>query len=194
MPVFNNIEKIPLTILIFTIIWSATLFLAPASLQPGTVVDLDGKANMIDYQSKWNELPIPQRIIYYIGDLHCHQIANRSYFINGNQMPVCSRDVGVFVGCNFGIALVFFVDAKLSPTRAFLNLFIKKKKLEKLEHRRIYVSIILIISALPLVIDGFYQAITAYESTNEIRLITGLIVGIMYSFGTVVFITSEKNK
>jgi uncharacterized membrane protein len=185
-----KLEKIPLILLIISIIWSISIILAPATLKPETIIYLDGRANMFDYQQKWSALPIPHRFIYTIGDLQCHQNYNRSYIINSNQMPVCTRDVGIFFGCNIGIALVFLVDVKLSPTRAFLNLFVKKNRIEKIKDRRNVVLGILVLAALPLLIDGFVQYISNYESTNEIRLITGLLVGIVYSFGVAVLISS----
>ncbi len=185
-----KLDKIPLVLLIISMTWSILLYITPATLAPGTVVDLDGNANMIDYSSLWEELPIPHNAVYYLGDLNCHQKFSRSYVINGNQMPVCSRDVGIFIGCNIGIALVFFVNTRLSPTRAFLNLWVNESKIERFRHRRIFVAIILIIFGLPLVLDGIVQGVTNYESTNDIRLLTGIIFGIMYAYGATVLMTS----
>jgi uncharacterized membrane protein len=105
-------------------------------------------------------------------------------------MPVCSRDVGIFFGCNIGIALVFLVDVKLSPTRAFLSLFMNNNRIEKIKDRRNVVLGILVLAALPLLLDGFVQYITNYESSNPIRLITGLLAGIVYSYGVTVLISS----
>jgi uncharacterized membrane protein len=186
----NKLEKIPLILLIISIIWSISIILAPATLKPNTITYLDGRASMFDYQQKWSTQPIPHQFIYTLGDLQCHQNHNRSYILNSNQMPVCTRDVGLFFGCNIGIALVFLVDVKLSPTRAFLSLFLDKNKIEKIKDRRNIVLGILVIAALPLLFDGFVQYATNYESTNEVRLITGLIVGIIYSFGVTVLISS----
>ncbi len=189
----NKLFRIPLVLLIVSLTWSVLLYLAPASLAPGTVVNLDGNANMIDYSHLWNELPILQRMVYTLGDLNCHQSYTRSFIINGNQMPVYSRDVGIFLGCNIGIALVFFVNTTLSPTRAFLNLWFKEFTIEKFKHRRLIVALILIFCALPIAIDGFLQALTNYESTNVIRLLTGLVFGVMFSYATAVLMTSIAN-
>ena len=151
---------------------------------------MNGNANSIDYDILWSELPIPQRIVYTLGDLHCHQKYSRSFIINGNQMPVCSRDVGIFLGCNIGIALVLFVNTNLSPTRAFLNLFLKEERIKKIKNPKRFVTLILIVSSIPLVLDFLLQSFSDYESTNSIRLITGIIFGIMFSFGVMVLISS----
>jgi uncharacterized membrane protein len=192
--VILKIKKIPLILVILSLVWTISLFVIPATLPPGSVEYLDGNASMIDYQIKWNELPIPQRIVYTIGDLHCHQKHNRSFLINGNQMPVCTRDVGIFAGCNVGIPLVFLINTKQSPTRAFLELFLRKKQNESLKNRRLIVAIILFLCTLPILIDGLLQAFTGYESTNNVRLLTGIIFGIMYSYGTAVLISTIEQE
>ena len=42
----------------------------------------------------WTELDPYAAFIYAFGDLNCHTKSERSWVINGNQMPVCVRDVG----------------------------------------------------------------------------------------------------
>ncbi|MEM4982656.1 MAG: DUF2085 domain-containing protein [Candidatus Bathyarchaeia archaeon] len=36
-------------------------------------------------------------------------MSERSFFINGNQMPVCARCLGLFIGVSFGIILPFII-------------------------------------------------------------------------------------
>ncbi len=186
----KTIKKIPLFLLITSLTWSLLLYLTPLSLAPETVKDLDGRANQIDYISLWNGLPLPQRIVYILGDLNCHQNYNRSFVVNGNQMPVCSRDTGIFIGCNIGIASVFRVVTKNGASRAFLGLFIKESKLEKIRHPKRIIALILFIGTLPLIIDGILQLFTNYESSNGIRFFTGLVFGVICSFAATVLITS----
>ena len=91
--------------------------------------------------------------MYWLGDAECHQLSHRSYFINGNQMPFCARDLGLFLGLAVGFGLVSFYRLKIHPVLALMGF-------------------------LPMAIDGGTQAITNYESNNPLRLITGLIAGI----------------
>jgi uncharacterized membrane protein len=186
----KRLKRIPLILLLVSLIWVIILYATPASLPPGSVVNLDGRANFVDYQAKWKELPVPQNVIYQMGDLNCHQKYERSFIINGNQMPMCARDIGVFLGINIGIALVFFVNTKLTPTRAFLNLFFYEPRIEQFKSRKIVVGTILFIAALPILVDGLAQGLTSYESTNGLRLVTGLIFGLMFSYATVVLMSS----
>ena len=93
------------TILIFIAI---SLFLAPALLPHDYIPEIgeeggsNNRANVIDFNSNWSEMAGDghryEAAIYFFGDFNCHQLPERSYRINGNQQPVCSRDVGMFVG------------------------------------------------------------------------------------------------
>ena len=90
---------ISLILIIVGVIWIVLIVIAPLTLEPGTVIlGEEGKANYVDYPDLWIHLPLFQRIIYGLGDLICHQKTSRSFIINGNQMPVCARDVGLYLG------------------------------------------------------------------------------------------------
>jgi uncharacterized membrane protein len=91
-----------------------------------------------------------------IGDTECHQLANRSFFINGNQMPFCSRDVGLFIGLAVGAGVATFIRYRINPVLALAGL-------------------------VPIAIDGGTQMLTDYESTNTLRLATGVVAGVALS-------------
>ncbi|TFG67847.1 MAG: DUF2085 domain-containing protein, partial [Methanomassiliicoccus sp.] len=84
----------------------------------------------------------------------CHQLADRSYFINGNQMPFCARDLGLFIGLAIGSGIVTFYRYKIHP-------------------------ILVLIGLVPLALDGGVQLLTDYESNNTLRMITGFIAGLV---------------
>lgn len=44
-------------------------------------------------------------IPYAIGDVICHQELERSFVLNGSQLPVCMRDTGIVAGVLLGLAL-----------------------------------------------------------------------------------------
>ncbi|HID73978.1 MAG TPA: DUF2085 domain-containing protein, partial [Thermoplasmata archaeon] len=142
-----------LVFLLITVLVNAALFIAPLTEPPGTVdFGEDGGANIIDKGDVTSRINPIARPIYVFGDATCHQKASRSFFINGNQMPVCSRDVGVYLGLTLG-ALVYL----LFPRRfSFLWLFVL---------------------IVPLALDGLVQLLTPYESNNAVRLVTGLMYG-----------------
>ncbi|MBQ1251411.1 MAG: DUF2085 domain-containing protein, partial [Firmicutes bacterium] len=75
----------------------------------------------------------------------CHCRADRSFFFRGKQFPICARCTGQLVGLVVAIVSLWFY---VPP---------------------IWVSLVLLI---PLVVDGFVQLLTRYESNNIRRLIT----------------------
>lgn len=181
----KRINKITLVLFIISFFYTASLFIAPLTLEPGTVERLDGEANTLTYPEKWEELPTYHRVIYTFSDMNCHQKYYRSFSINGNQVPVCARDVGIFSGISLG----FFAMIMIVPEKGYKDILLKFIPMDSdlSESRKNIVLVILGgLFVLPMAIDGGVQLVTAYESTNIIRLITGLIFG----FGFSVFISA----
>jgi uncharacterized membrane protein len=42
--------------------------------------------------------------LYAVGSVICHQLPDRSFFIDGRQLPVCARCTGLYLGGLFGLA------------------------------------------------------------------------------------------
>ena len=146
-------------IIFFTIflIWSVLQFFAPLSLPQGSVSNLSGLTGVSDNEELFSKMPTPWNVVYSVGDKLCHQKAERSFFINDNQMPFCSRCTAIWLG--LAIGLVFMVFYKIQLNEKFL--------------------FAIIISIIPLGIDGIGQLFGFWESTNITRIITGLTVGIV---------------
>jgi Predicted membrane protein len=81
----------------------------------------------------------------------CHQLPERSFFINGKQFPVCARCTGVTIGQASAI-LYFLLTKKVSLKFALISLSI-------------------------MGIDWGTQAIGLKSSTNLRRLLTGICGG-----------------
>jgi uncharacterized membrane protein len=116
-------------------------------------------------------------LIYAFGDLTCHQMAGHSFFLNGNQMPVCSRCIGIYMGmCLIGAVAVYrvplggFVEALLS--------LLFPKGIERYGNRWILLFSACLLLTCPLTIDGLVQYFTTYESWNGLRVATGFLFGI----------------
>jgi uncharacterized membrane protein len=88
--------------------------------------------------------------------LLCHGIENRCLQLWGVPMPICARSTGIYIG-GAAASLLFLVLPTLRrhplPLRAMLIL------------------------VLPLAIDGVTQLVRLRESTNDLRLATGLLAG-----------------
>jgi uncharacterized membrane protein len=143
-------------------------FLSPMLLPKGSVNDFSGRVGIVNNKEQIDQLPIPINYLYLSGDYLCHQKSERSFFLNENQMPFCARCTAIFIGIVIGLAIMVFFSIVLDERFIFL----------------------IIISLIPVGIDGIGQLIGLWESTNLIRVITGLFVGIMS--GIAIGIISEE--
>ena len=152
---------------VITTIWLALVIASPFMVPRGTLTDLSGLVGVRDNAEAFSQLdPLP-RAVYTIGDSQCHQIASRSYFLNENQMPFCSRDLGLFIGLAAASGVALFLTISVNP-------------------------LFLLFGLVPIGIDGGLQAITSYESTNTIRLGTGVIAGVSLALLLAVFLMTLK--
>jgi len=93
-------------------------------------------------------------IIYKAGSLMCHQQPERSFWLAGHTLAVCARDTGLFAGAFAGATIYALWKRVRLP------------------------GIVAIISCLPLVIDGGTQLLGFRESTNLLRVITGVMAAL----------------
>ncbi len=94
-------------------------------------------------------------LVYEIGDTLCHQKSDRSYFINGNQLPFCTRCTGIWIGMAIGTAITIFRRIELDGKFA----------------------VFIVAFLFPIAIDGTGQLLGFWESINIIRMITGMLAG-----------------
>ncbi|HJM13368.1 MAG TPA: DUF2085 domain-containing protein [Candidatus Thalassarchaeaceae archaeon] len=184
-------------------------FIAPATLPEGFVPELSGRANAIDYayhdswgnqdrgedgrvghnQSlhggtfAWTELNPFFALAYGFGDINCHQKHERSWEINHNQIPLCARDVGIFLGFTIG-CLIFGIRGynRWTVRDTFLSILPDEStsSLYEKDRRLIAVLAIMGLGLIPMGIDGFTQLLlSSYESNNPLRLVTGTVAGIV---------------
>jgi uncharacterized membrane protein len=152
-------------------VWLVLVAISPFLVPSGTLTDLSGSVSVKDNVEQFRDLdPLP-KAIYSIGDVECHQISERSYFLNGNEMPFCARDLGLFMGLAGGFGLVAFYRLKLNP-------------------------ILLMLGLVPLGLDGGIQLVTDYESNNPLRLTTGIIAGVALALiiAQFIFLMQEDKK
>ena len=183
-----------------------SFFLVPYMLPESSVPPLSGRANVIDYSTTaswgnqphtgemghdqpseglfaWTELDAFSAFIYAFGDLNCHQKNERSWQINGNQMPVCARDIGIMLGFTVGCALFGFRGLNRWTVRDTFLSVLPDERLTTLyarDSRLIAVIAIMCIGLVPMAVDGFTQLLMkSYESTNLVRLVTGFAAGLV---------------
>lgn len=96
-------------------------------------------------------------VIYHAFGLFCHQRPDRSYFIEGHKLAVCSRCTGLYAG--FAITLLLYplvrsLRNNVNPPRRYL-----------------------IHAAMPLGIDFSLTFFGFWENTHTSRLLTGVLLG-----------------
>jgi uncharacterized membrane protein len=150
-------SRIPIFIIfLIFLIWILIQIIAPLSVKKGSVNDLSGSTALEDNKKLINNMSFPWGSVYGCGDRLCHQKADRSFFINDNQMPFCSRCTAIFIGLFIGIGIIFFYKIELNEKFFYL----------------------MIISLIPIGIDGVGQILNFWESNNYIRIATGIFIGV----------------
>jgi len=87
----------------------------------------------------------------------CHQLPDRSYFIDGHKFAVCARCMGIYAGFAFTLLLYPLV-------RSLRNVATPPRSL-------------LILATLPLAIDFSLTFFGVWENTHTSRLLTGALLG-----------------
>lgn len=92
--------------------------------------------------------------------IFCHGIPERCLIAWGTPMPICARCTAIYAG----LALV---------ATSFRILPLLRERTAR---------IILYAATIPMAIDGLTQLAQVRQSTNELRLITGLLAGLAFAF------------
>ena len=96
-------------------------------------------------------------VIYHAFGVLCHQIPERSYFIDGHKLAVCARCTGIYGGFTLTLLLYPLIRSlrnATTPPRIFLFL-----------------------AAAPLAIDFSLTFFGIWENTHTSRLLTGALLG-----------------
>ena len=100
--------------------------------------------------------------IYRGFGVFCHQRPDRSYFIEGHKLAVCSRCTGLYAGFAFTLLiypLVRSLRSAATPPRR-----------------------VLFLAAVPLLIDFSLTFFGVWENTHTSRLLTGALLGSVVVF------------
>lgn len=104
---------------------------------------------------------LPEQVLSFfdfIGSLVCHQRTEKTLIVGGRFLPVCTRCTGAYLGLLIGYVILLF----------------RKKKAKGPPN--LWVTLVL---SMPMIIDTVTQTLGMRESTNSLRLITGLFFGVV---------------
>ena len=187
-------SKVLWVLFLISLVWTISIFIVPFTIPPGTVADLEGSANRVDFQELWDTLPPYPKAVYYLGDAQCHQISSRTLYLNDNEMPVCSRDVFIFLFITLGLFAGMLVKRSYYISAGLLSVF--PSKFRDYVNRTIgatwFTIILVTLLVLPVGLDGGLQFLTEYESTNLVRILTGIPTGFIAGFLIAILVKSVK--
>ena len=170
---------------VFILVWTASLFLAPLTIAPGSFAWTMGGANTVDH---WDVYERPAfnafaQAVYVIGDAQCHQMWTRSLWINGNQMPIDARMTSLYIFGAIGLFWAMMTPPSSQASMGIANAFPGRIRrwATKIGVER-FALLVVLLGILPVAIDGFTQlfaSVTQYESTNAVRVLTGVTGGLV---------------
>lgn len=130
-----------------TWVWTATLVAAPSiAVHPGSA----GAAM--------------SALTYMAGSLVCHQMSARSFHLEGAQLPVCARCLGLYVGASLG-ALAWAVRWRRARRR--------RSSIRALKSLRA----VLVIGAAPTIVTVSTAWLGWWDPANEVRFVLALPLG-----------------
>jgi uncharacterized membrane protein len=134
----------------------------------------------VDHENIWETFPLYARIVYTIGDAQCHQLWYRSFWLNGNQMPIDQRMTSMYVFASLGLLATIFARPSTSTGQVMLNALpgFLRRRLARLGVDRAG-ALVIALGLIPMAIDGFTQLfkVGGYESTPLARVVTGGLAG-----------------
>ena len=148
----DTAKKVELVILSLFTIWLALTVISPYTIPADSTGDLSGTVGKVENGGVFESMNPVARVVYTLGDAYCHQKSERSYTLNGNQMPFCARDEGIFLGLVIGMVVATVTRYEISVK-------------------------LLVLGIVPMAIDGGLQILTGYESSNPTRIVTGVLAG-----------------
>ena len=105
---------------------------------------------------------IPQ-ILYQIASAICHQLPERSFFVYNQQLPLCARCAGIYLGMFIAFSFYFFFK------------IIKNKK--PIKPPALWINILSIFFIFLMAAQAISMLFITIPFENEVRFITGILFG-----------------
>lgn len=96
-----------------------------------------------------------------VGSLICHQLPSRTLSAGGVPLPVCARDMGIYLGIFVGTAFILISGRRRSDRPPGLA-----------------ETIVMCMLMIPMIVDGAGSYLGAYVTNNTARLLTGALFGL----------------
>ncbi|TDB38478.1 MAG: DUF2085 domain-containing protein [Actinobacteria bacterium] len=114
-------------------------------------------------------------VFHWVGYGLCHQLPARSLFAGGFQLPVCARDTGIYAGFVLSLIVITLVERGRKPS----------------ELSRPWLVAVGAIIFGTMVVDGVSSYAGWRETTNDLRLLTGLLAGYAMTLAVVPMLNGQ---
>lgn len=98
-----------------------------------------------------------ESVFFLLGGSVCHQLPQRSFYINNLQLPICTRCTGIYLSFFIGCIYMTF-----------------KKRLTVDKPISLFVVSVIAVGIIPMAVDGLSSYLGFRESNNLIRIVTGV--------------------
>ena len=115
--------------------------------------------------------------IYAMGSVICHQLPDRSFFINGQQLPVCARCTGLYLSAGAGVCVWLVVKV----ARGWRPVTVPPRR----------ALAVLAITAVPTVVSFASGVLGVWDGSNVTRAMLAVPLGL--TAGAIVAAVSAKD-
>jgi len=105
----------------------------------------------------------------------CHQLPERSLFSGGYQLPVCARDTGIYAGFAIALLVIVLLERGRRPS----------------EIPRPWLVVVGALFLTTMGLDGISSYAGWRSTTNDLRLMTGLLAGYSLTLAVVPMINGQ---
>jgi len=116
-----------------------------------------------------------QGVFRWVGYGLCHQLPERSLFAGGFQLPVCARDTGIYAGFALSLLVIVLLERGRRPS--------------EIPRPWLVVTGALFLGAMA--IDGVSSYAGWRTTTNDLRLLTGLLAGYALTLAVVPMVNGQ---
>lgn len=127
-------------------------------------------------------LPVPAAgLLYAIGSLVCHQIAERSFHLDAYQLPVCARCFGLYAGGALGsVAAAVAVLPRTHGTASGQEASVTTWRRQPRVNAALYT--ITLLAALPTLITFWLEWGAGWPMSNMTRAVAAVPLGLVVAF------------
>lgn len=119
-----------------------------------------------------------QGVFRWVGYGLCHQLPERSFFAGGFQLPVCARDTGIYAGFALSLLLIALLERGRRPS----------------EIPRPWLVAVGALFLGTMAADGITSYAGWRTTTNDLRLLTGLLAGYALTLAVVPMVNGQMWK